>query len=656
MTWHKMSLLEVTAIVQQPCLLPIPPVPEPLEPRVWGLQTEISLSWDPSSDNVAVTGYRIYQNGVSVPPVSTTTSTVIGGLTTGRHYRFYVTAVDAAGNESDPSNQIDPTPLDSTPPTTPQNLRQTSVTATEVQFAWDPSTDNVRVIFYEVMRDGVVLRVTPYTYFVDASRTPNTLYRYRVRAYDAALNVSPNSEELPVQTLANNLSVGLVAYYPFNGDANDESGNGNNATVSGATLTTDPAGNDNQAYAFNGSSGYISAPDNPSQQITTNMMSVAAWIRLNSDVGITQWRIVNKQQSVNRAWGLEIFGAGYSGTNGQSATGNNVVFHDSNGSTYITCIATEVDLTPQVWYQVAVTDDHGTIGIYINGELVRTCSNGVGIQASIESPIVIGRTSSENSFYFNGAIDEVRIYNRALFQEEIQAIYDETMGSIFFQDDFNDTLIDQTKWNTDVATSSYRWCRTTQADVTLGEWIDVSLQACHGYYQQPPYGSITLSQGAISLRNGAARVFPYIWTRQSPFPSTGDFALEVRMKYDSIAGYGDGMYVAQPVSTDPVGVNGVFEPVVLTIWAGTEIGLQARIEDNQPVNIASPTTFHVYRLEYLGGQYSLFVDGSLVIGPVNSSLRPNTIWIGNPIFALGGVGDWTDFTIDYVRVTSAGVE
>ncbi len=53
------------------------------------------------------------------------------------------------------------------------------------------------------------------------------------------------------------LSDGLVAYYPFNGNANDESGNGNNGIVHGATLTADRSGNANSAYSFNGIDNYI---------------------------------------------------------------------------------------------------------------------------------------------------------------------------------------------------------------------------------------------------------------------------------------------------------------------------------------------------------------------------------------------------------------
>jgi hypothetical protein len=53
----------------------------------------------------------------------------------------------------------------------------------------------------------------------------------------------------------------LVAWYPFNGNANDESGNGNNGTVNGATLTTDKDGNENSAYSFDGNDDIIDLPE-----------------------------------------------------------------------------------------------------------------------------------------------------------------------------------------------------------------------------------------------------------------------------------------------------------------------------------------------------------------------------------------------------------
>ena len=61
--------------------------------------------------------------------------------------------------------------------------------------------------------------------------------------------------------LTADLDEGLVAHYPFNGNANDESGNGNNGTVNGATLTADRSGNEDCAYFFNGNGDYISLGD-----------------------------------------------------------------------------------------------------------------------------------------------------------------------------------------------------------------------------------------------------------------------------------------------------------------------------------------------------------------------------------------------------------
>src|ERR1700721_3520704 len=74
------------------------------------------------------------------------------------------------------------------------------------------------------------------------------------------------------------LNTGLVAYYPFNGNANDASGNGNNGNVAGATLTADRFGNPNSAYSFNGKSNYIRVPNSDSLQLT-NDFTLTAWIK-----------------------------------------------------------------------------------------------------------------------------------------------------------------------------------------------------------------------------------------------------------------------------------------------------------------------------------------------------------------------------------------
>ena len=85
----------------------------------------------------------------------------------------------------------------------------------------------------------------------------------------------------PCPTLATNLQTGLVGYWPFCGNANDESGNGNNGTVNGATLTTDRFGNANSAYSFDGVSSKIEVLDDITIDFS-NSYSLAGWYNTGS--------------------------------------------------------------------------------------------------------------------------------------------------------------------------------------------------------------------------------------------------------------------------------------------------------------------------------------------------------------------------------------
>ena len=86
-----------------------------------------------------------------------------------------------------------------------------------------------------------------------------------------------------------NLDSGLVAYYPFNGNANDESSNNNHGTEMGAILTSDRFGNDSAAYEFNGTSSYISIPNSPTLQSPSTELTQVAWIHIYS------WSLVGIQ-------------------------------------------------------------------------------------------------------------------------------------------------------------------------------------------------------------------------------------------------------------------------------------------------------------------------------------------------------------------------
>ncbi|MFH2050265.1 MAG: LamG-like jellyroll fold domain-containing protein [bacterium] len=239
-----------------------------------------------------------------------------------------------------------------------------------------------------------------------------------VRIYNRVLSASE------IQKLAGPiLNNGLIAYYPFNGNANDESGNGHDGIVNGAELSSDRFGNEEASYFFSGND-YIVISD--SDTLNFNNTTISAWIKLTEDVGNTQWRIVNRQEINNAAaWGLEIFGLGYS-----NSTGNTPTCHFGDSNIWHNTLATShIDVGK--WYHLVATNDGLNQKIYIDGTISASEPSLGDVLYNINSPIVIGRTAQLNTFYFQGYIDEVRIYNRALSASEVQKLFDQAgQGSI----------------------------------------------------------------------------------------------------------------------------------------------------------------------------------------------------------------------------------
>src|SRR5687767_9568557 len=168
--------------------------------------TSIVLSWTASTDNIGVTGYDVYQNGIKINSSNITgTSYNITGLTAGTTYSYFVKAKDAAGNQSTTSATLDVTtaPADTEPPTAPANLASTIIALTSFKLDWTASTDNVGVTGYDVYQNGVKINpsnITTTTYNVTGLLSA-TLYSYTIKAKDAAGNQSSFSAALDVTTL-----------------------------------------------------------------------------------------------------------------------------------------------------------------------------------------------------------------------------------------------------------------------------------------------------------------------------------------------------------------------------------------------------------------------------------------------------------------------
>ncbi|NEW07654.1 chitin-binding protein [Paenibacillus sp. SYP-B3998] len=171
--------------------------------------TSATLTWGAATDNVAVSGYKIYNgtNLVATTANGTTLTYNLTGLTANTLYTYTLRAIDAAGNTSVASNAVTFTtlslPVDNTAPTAPTNLSSSNVAATSATLTWGASMDNVGVTGYKIYNGSTLVATTAngttLTYKV-TGLTANTLYTFTVRAIDAAGNVSANSNAISFTT------------------------------------------------------------------------------------------------------------------------------------------------------------------------------------------------------------------------------------------------------------------------------------------------------------------------------------------------------------------------------------------------------------------------------------------------------------------------
>ncbi|NLM11125.1 MAG: hypothetical protein GX213_10220 [Clostridiaceae bacterium] len=158
-------------------------------------ETTVSLSWDESTDNVAVIGYDIYRDGIRIASSSTNTY-LDTKLSPDTEYMYFVVAYDIMRNQSESSNIVNAaTDKDTTAPTVPQNLRISSRTESSVSLVWTGSTDNVKLAGYKIYRNNEEVDFSNGTSFVDTGLLPGT-YTYYVKAVDAFDNLSEQSNSV----------------------------------------------------------------------------------------------------------------------------------------------------------------------------------------------------------------------------------------------------------------------------------------------------------------------------------------------------------------------------------------------------------------------------------------------------------------------------
>lgn len=162
------------------------------------------VSWSASTDNVGVTGYTVYLDGVS-QGTTTSTSYSFSGLNASTSYDVTIDAFDAAGNSSAQSSALSVTTSaapDTQDPTVPSGLSASNIAQTSFDVSWNASSDNVGVAGYTVYLGGVSQGTTTGTSYSFSGLTAATNYSVTVDAFDAAGNTSAQSSALSVTTLS----------------------------------------------------------------------------------------------------------------------------------------------------------------------------------------------------------------------------------------------------------------------------------------------------------------------------------------------------------------------------------------------------------------------------------------------------------------------
>ena len=211
---------------------------------------------------------------------------------------------------------------------------------------------------------------------------------------------------------------GLVGYWPFNGNANDESGNGNNGVVNEAALTSDRLGNVNSAYDFSGGINFINIASNSTLDFSSNnKISISLWMYSTITPILNEAHIlVSKQEGAGMSQN------GFNIANELPSTYLLVKNGTTSAQAYSSITGSQ--LNNGVWYNLVFIYDDGITRSYKDGILMNEGFTSTIIGTSTQ-PLRFGKPSwaAPNASEYAGKLDDIGIWNRALTQDEIANLY-----------------------------------------------------------------------------------------------------------------------------------------------------------------------------------------------------------------------------------------
>jgi hypothetical protein len=205
---------------------------------------------------------------------------------------------------------------------------------------------------------------------------------------------------------------GLVGWWPFNGNANDESGNGNNGTVNGATLTTDRFGNAGKAYNFDGVDDRIEMAE---QNFSSLNFSINLWLNKADSTGFGN--IIGKSNwidSQSEGFGLCV---------NENIISSGIKDVSCNPGIWSLSTVNKPNNFDNFWNNLTLTFDGNSQKLYLNSILIfdSVVPNG-GLNCS-GGKIKVGAWWQDEPLWFKGKIDDIGIWNRTLTDQEVSDLY-----------------------------------------------------------------------------------------------------------------------------------------------------------------------------------------------------------------------------------------
>jgi hypothetical protein len=448
-------------------------------------------------------------------------------------------------------------------------------------------------------------------------------------------------------------SGGLAAHWPFDECsgtiAHDQSGNGHDAGIGGATWV--PTGVCGCALEFNGVNAYVQCPDSPGFHIG-GALTVSAWIASTGTSGDQFIVFKGSGWEYGTSWYTYVSPSGHFCVVRYYGNGSNANYAAVNSSNTV---------TDGEWHHVVGVDDGTSLKVYVDA-IERGATNVPGLTPYMESdPLTIGRLGQRNLEYFDGTIDEIRIYDRALDTTEIQSLYAGCTPSICLSDS---TLTNSCPAGQNAPTQTFEIWNCGDGTLNYAVTDDATWLWC-----DPNSGTSSGEHDSITVHYGSAGLAPGTYTATITIsdPAAGNNPQRIAVNLDVgglnvvwVDNFDDGSmsdwFIENPYCTgDNAIVLGVSTEQQVSgsyglkvsgpsaaHYGGRATGPSVPIDPNQPFTI-----WFTFRWGSVHWFYMLdFGSASLMIDYASSKLRMSGQYIGPAFNSYCPANTWTRFRVE----------